>query len=998
MTSSSVAFPATESPQKPSKPPPSAIRPHLPFRRISLPTAPTLAHRESVFSIASVDSLPEDDEVHPNPRTATPSNLKSSALHSKGGSRTRLISVESPRRRNHRTRESIAKMPDTKLAMKRRRIVDEFYETEKTYVDGLDLIYSHFLTPIISSLESSEPLLNRSALTSIFSNFIDIWNLHRSFLTALMKLLNTNNTASNSQTTSTDNILPKISPLLLAHFPYLSLYTPFITSFPSTISSLIELVSPPTASRPNSSYNPQFAAFLEQQESDPRCGKFKLRDWLLTIVQRCPRYLLLLKDLIENSEKEDPEHAQLTAVHTLVSKITLSLNTSLHTHSQTMALLALQKTTPNLPFQLISPGRTLLKRGSLVQIERSDPPAEREFLLFSDCLIWLAPAESSSSWEWSWSTGTGSGSGVGQSSNNTPTSQASLGSQERPGMIRSRSKSDAELPTLRSSREDEAGGNIGNPSPSTPSTPLKQIRRQSNYHPSPPPPPMAKRLASVDDRWIFKGKLDLVDVEVVLGSSLEDERRVDILSPEGSFAIFAATEKERDEWTSEIRAAKGQLLISLNVTNPNSTLTSSSSTNHIRKVLQALPYHPSDDRIGTLKTSSSVDLLSSATSPLSGRFAKFGGKKEKGKEKEKEKIRKRGQSVERRQKVEHWVPPVWIPDSKTSACMRCGRMFGWRRRRHHCRLCGRCVCSACSSRTFFITDAQLREESKPARACDACYEAVFPLVEPPQETPNSIEENNFTNGQQRPNSDTITSLSHLPSWLSMPTLPVQNQPQALMAIDLNSSQDLLSLADDKGFDGYVGDEKERRMRLRVKSHQRLKSYREIVEDFQEQAAASKAQKLSEASSNDEPGDETALSDEDGDEFDSDVFSSRSQVASPLASPRRPQRREDTARRSKRFSLPAIALQPTNVTARTTEVPADTSYPEDGNAVDLVSPGRNKRFSLVLAGRNSHYLEDGSMVNGSGGVSKHSSEDGGDQGLSKSVAAVKLAELLKRATA
>jgi hypothetical protein len=48
--------------------------------------------------------------------------------------------------------------------------------------------------------------------------------------------------------------------------------------------------------------------------------------------------------------------------------------------------------------------------------------------------------------------------------------------------------------------------------------------------------------------------------------------------------------------------------------------------------------------------------------------------------------------------VEHWVPAIWIPDEKTEGCMRCGRPFGWRRRRHHCRLCGRCICSSCSDR------------------------------------------------------------------------------------------------------------------------------------------------------------------------------------------------------------------------------------------------------------------------------------------------------------
>ena len=160
--------------------------------------------------------------------------------------------------------------------------------------------------------------------------------------------------------------------------------------------------------------------------------------------------------------------------------------------------------------------------------------------------------------------------------------------------------------------------------------------------------------------------------------------------------LYLADEKERDEWTSEIRAAKQQLFIALNMMNPNSTLTSSSSTNHVRRVLQALPYHPSDERVTTMKTSSSIDVLHHSSSPL--RLGKFGGKKDKAKEKDTDKDKRNDISVARRRKVEHWVPPVWIPDSKTSSCMRCGRMFGWRRRRHHCRLCGRCVCAGCSGR------------------------------------------------------------------------------------------------------------------------------------------------------------------------------------------------------------------------------------------------------------------------------------------------------------
>ena len=98
--------------------------------------------------------------------------------------------------------------------------------------------------------------------------------------------------------------------------------------------------------------------------------------------------------------------------------------------------------------------------------------------------------------------------------------------------------------------------------------------------------------------------------------------------------VHSATEEERDDWTSEIRGAKTQLFISLNVTNPNSTLTSSASTNHIRRSLQAVPFPPSYDRLGTLLASSSLDVIGVSLSPNG-----------KGRKKDRE---KRSHSTERR--------------------------------------------------------------------------------------------------------------------------------------------------------------------------------------------------------------------------------------------------------------------------------------------------------------------------------------------------------------
>ncbi|KAJ7588253.1 hypothetical protein C8J56DRAFT_1014515 [Mycena floridula] len=898
---STVAFPSSSDPvAKPVQATPYPRPPHLPFRRISLPTAPTLMHRQSIVSVASFDSLPEEELSPISPVPALMRNVNA-------GRRNRAWPGSSEGNRRGNRRREPRPQSDSVQEPKRQKVIQEFYETEKAYVDGLELIYSHFLTPIIASLDTPQPLLDRAVLTSVFSNFIDIWNLHRSFFSSLSSLLFTDE--SPFMTTK------PLSPVLLSHFPYLSLYTPFITSFPSTISSIADLITPPSAYHPNALYNQAFATFLSTQELDPRCGKLKLRDWLLTVVQRCPRYLLLLKDLIECTDPEDSEHEQLTAVHTLVSKITLSLNTSLHTHAQTLSLLALQRATPNLPFQLISPGRTLLKRGSLIQIERSHNPKEREFLLFSDCLIWLEDSERAA-WKTDWGIGRSGWTNNNNSSGSSPATPDIPGLPEeergrvvRPPIIRTRSKSEAELSVAAARFASKAPP----PSPSKSKSVMPPMAKRY-HHPS--SSNMLKRQASnvIEEKWIYKGRAELVDLEIVVTPPREEgeERRCEILSPEGSFVLYADSEAERDQWCSTIRQAKAQLMISLNITHPNSTLTSSSSTNHIRRTLQALPFPPEDE------------------------------KKPK---------------AEKRRWVEHWVPAIWIPDEKAEGCMRCGRSFGWRRRRHHCRLCGRCVCAACSDRTFFIADSNGEEPSgNPARACTACYETVFPLIDPEAEESDE---------QPQGESQTYTnSLTNYPSWLSMPSLPLTPvSPESLMAFD---KRPLARIEDDEVY----GPIAEKRERLRMKSpSSRPRSYHQILEDFadHDNGILDISSPLEEGESEVEEGDDSS--------------SSKRHTVTLSSSPRN----EDTARRNKRFSLPAVALQTTSVTARTHLSFDDNNNNHNSNSKKRESQAPSKRFSLMLHGRNHVNVSEIGKKKG------HSTGDSGD--LGRGVAAGKLSELL-----
>ncbi|CAH0493447.1 unnamed protein product [Peronospora farinosa] len=78
--------------------------------------------------------------------------------------------------------------------------------------------------------------------------------------------------------------------------------------------------------------------------------------------------------------------------------------------------------------------------------------------------------------------------------------------------------------------------------------------------------------------------------------------------------------------------------------------------------------------------------------------------------------------------------PVWVPDSERSKCMECNKKFGCLgSRRHHCRMCGRVLCSACSSShvraKILPFPARRRGEknktekgSANTRVCKMCYE------------------------------------------------------------------------------------------------------------------------------------------------------------------------------------------------------------------------------------------------------------------------------------
>lgn len=61
--------------------------------------------------------------------------------------------------------------------------------------------------------------------------------------------------------------------------------------------------------------------------------------------------------------------------------------------------------------------------------------------------------------------------------------------------------------------------------------------------------------------------------------------------------------------------------------------------------------------------------------------------------------------------------PIWIPDVRVTMCQLCTSEFTVTFRRHHCRACGKVVCSACSASRAPLCYLGFR----PVRVCDECF-------------------------------------------------------------------------------------------------------------------------------------------------------------------------------------------------------------------------------------------------------------------------------------
>lgn len=697
---------------------------------------------------------------------------------------------------------------------KRGLVARELLTTEQAFVDSLLVLHEAFYQPLLArcagnrgspNLEAGPTILSRKAINDIFSNFVDILQLNKELLGQLEERIGgkvrldrahtmasvrkavspvvagqsmVNSTVAEVEENDVNAVLcsstirkesdsemstsparfpwnpetDSVGDILVPIAPFLKMYSLYVKNFSSAIAHI-------EAERRD---NEAFAKFLKETERST-WGKGKaffglgLQSHLLTIVQRIPRYKLLVGDLLKHTPSGHRDYADLKKAFEMIEQVASTINENVRQHEMVMLMLALQRSLTGLTSPLLVPGRSLLRRGTLRKACRKDIQ-HRAFFLFTDCIIYARPLSGgSASIEAAWN-------GIARAGGFSAAGLANgIGG---PWSTPSALNSPRHVPLSVENLSDGHGGRARVSSGNLFSGNGIFDALQAQQH----------------QQLQFREKYALQDCTVI---GVEDTHNstsnapasfesggtpfsFEIRTPDKSFAVYAETADSREAWMTAIRDARNEWLKARRTLRAEEdsieakrdrrrSVTAAAAAKARQSVyslsMPANSFHATipegtetlensfggdvsqssihGDTAGTLRSSVPFPLCNAKPAPpapvlglpSSASFAALLG----------------GSATPNASAplrlLEEYNAPAWIPDSRADRCMSCSEAFGVWRRKHHCRLCGRVVCWSCSTKKFLIASYEEGKEDIVARACDGCYESTFP-----HDTPGELAE------------------------------------------------------------------------------------------------------------------------------------------------------------------------------------------------------------------------------------------------------------------
>eukprot|EP00698_Gefionella_okellyi_P000761 TRINITY_DN10685_c0_g1_i1.p1 TRINITY_DN10685_c0_g1~~TRINITY_DN10685_c0_g1_i1.p1 ORF type:complete len:594 (+),score=111.60 TRINITY_DN10685_c0_g1_i1:98-1879(+) len=248
----------------------------------------------------------------------------------------------------------------------RTRVAEELISTERTYVKCLHVLNEVFYAQLRGrSGPFPGTLCATEDVPHLFANIDQVYKLHLRILLLIEGRLSA---WSNRQC---------LGDIFLQLVPFMRYYRDYVNNYDQALSTLTTLRR-----------KDAFVSWLRETEARVECAGQSVDSLLVTPIQRIPRYQMLMRELVEHTEHDHPDYADLCGALANIKEVAEYLNESKRNAENTARVRQVAEVIHGrLPIALAEPGRRLVREGAMMVRDDCPAPQQRMLFLFNDVLV-----------------------------------------------------------------------------------------------------------------------------------------------------------------------------------------------------------------------------------------------------------------------------------------------------------------------------------------------------------------------------------------------------------------------------------------------------------------------------------------------------------------------------------------------------------------------------------------------------------------------------------
>lgn len=251
---------------------------------------------------------------------------------------------------------------------RRAQVALELYTTERSYVRRLETVLQLFKKPC-----EENNLLDKKELVTMFMNIEEVYSVNKDLLFMLLERIS----HWHDQQCVGDIFLDQSFKII----DRMKIYTKYCNNYPAAEKLYKDKIK-----------KREFEAFINSCYEHQVCqAGLNLPAYLISVVQRIPRYLLLLQDLLKRTPENHPDHGNLSKAYSKMEHLAVYINNQKQTADGMKAMEQLRLRVEGLK---ALEGRALIKEADVVV---NGSKKTRQAWLLNDMLVFAAKGVSRSS-------------------------------------------------------------------------------------------------------------------------------------------------------------------------------------------------------------------------------------------------------------------------------------------------------------------------------------------------------------------------------------------------------------------------------------------------------------------------------------------------------------------------------------------------------------------------------------------------------------------------